>query len=569
MKADEITTAKLILRFFAEFHTEFRAITLRAPSRFRNKQWRAMQLDTAFRLRQYKDYVSKAVKEATCLPGFSSIRWYDVRKAYHELISKRDDKELTETWFNSVVRKILPEAQGNEELLFVRSGFAECRISGDTSVYTDYIIPTDWHSFIWDLLHHFFPGYTWENPDRDLQWVVQKLQQRFESERALPKGIQILNSLFYRNKAVYIIGRFLGVDGTFPIALPIIHGPQGLFIDACLTQPDHLRIIFSYTRAYFLVDTPVPSQTVAFLLSIMPGKDLAEIYNAIGYHKHGKTEQYRLMLDYLDQTDEHFVEAPGIRGLVMTVFTLPGYNHVFKIIKDAFEPPKYMSRETVKEKYRLVKKLDRVGRLADTHEYDHFRLPYHRFSRELLLELRACIPAQLHIHGEHILFQHLYTERKSIPLNIYLEEANRDDALKAALDYGQAIKDMAAANIFPGDMLTKNFGVTRHGRCVFYDYDEIVLLTSCHFRKKPKAETYEQIYASSPWYDIGPDDIFPEEFRFFMIGRADIREEFERTHGDLYTAEWWQDMQMKIHKGEFLHAFPYPAAERFRPEITP
>jgi isocitrate dehydrogenase kinase/phosphatase len=424
-------------------------------------------------------------------------------------------------------------------------------------------MPQNWSAFLEDLLTDFFPGYSFLDLKGDIQNIVGKIYKERITDPGFAAGLQILDSLFYRNKAVYIIGRFLTKEGTLPFVLPVIHHPKGLYVDACLLDSNYLRIIFSYTRAYFMVDTPIPSLTIAFLLSIMPGKDLAEIYNSIGHPKHGKTEQYRLLLQELELNDEQFEIAPGIPGLVMMVFTLPSYNLVFKLIRDAADPPKETNRSLVEQKYKLVKKLDRVGRMADTHEYAFFKIKKDRFSDDLLKELHRSIPSQIHEENGYLVFRHLYTERKSIPLNIFLEQAGQEQALEAALDYGYAIKEMAAANVFPGDMLTKNFGVTRHGRCIFYDYDEIVLLTRCHFREKPKAETFEQIYAARPWYDIGPDDVFPEEFRYFMIGREDIRDEFNRVHGDLFTAQWWQEMQKKIRNGDFLHTFPYPIAERF------
>jgi len=558
--------ADILLEHYEAYQRRFETITLHAEQRYAQREWRQMYLESVQRLELYKTAVQGA---ATALMDvFPAViqqpfYWEEIKANYEQRIAARMDMEICQTWFNSVFRKLFQGQSLHANFLFVHSGFKDCRIAGEESVYTTYHPPTDWSAFLKELLASYFPDLSFMHLDMDIAHIISKLK---EQQLLLPHfldGLQVHKTLFYRNKAVYIIGRFLSKEGTIPFVLPIIHDKKGLYVDACIVDSDYLRIIFSYTRAYFLVHTPIPSLTVAFLLSIMPGKDLAEVYNSIGYPKHGKTEQYRLLLDELSYSEEQFVEAPGIRGLVMTVFTLPSYNMVFKAIRDAAEPPKETSRAIVEHKYRMVKKLDRVGRMADTHEYAYFSLPKHRFAPKLLEELQNTIPSQLQTEGNNLIFKHLYTERKSTPLNIILEEACMEDALIAALDYGQAIKEMAAANIFPGDMLTKNFGVTRHGRCIFYDYDEIVLLTQCNFRDKPKAETYEQIYAPKPWYDIGPDDIFPEEFRFFMIGREDIREEFDRRHGELYQASWWRNMQEKIKNGEFLHTFPYPNEERF------
>ena len=112
------------------------------------------------------------------------------------------------------------------------------------------------------------------------------------------------------------------------------------------------------------------------------------------------------------------------------------------------------------------------------------------------------------------------------PLDIYLQQATPEEANQAIIDYGQAIKDLAVTNIFTGDMLLKNFGVTRHGRLVFYDYDELRPLTDCNFRKFPQAMSYEDELAAEPWFHIGEDDVFPEEFLRFMGLPNNVKETF-------------------------------------------
>jgi len=325
--------------------------------------------------------------------------------------------------------------------------------------------------------------------------------------------------------------------------------------------------IFSFTRSYFMIDAPVPGQIVAFLRQLMPHKEIAELYNAIGQNKHGKTEFYRSFLRHLRDSDDQFIIAPGIKGMVMSVFTLPSYEIVFKIIKDKFDPPKDMSRETVREKYRLVSRHDRVGRMADTQEYSHFRFPLARFSAELMEELQKVVPSQLIIDGDELVIRHLYTERKMTPLNLYLQTASDEQIEEAMDEYGNAIKQIAAANIFPGDMLLKNFGVTRHGRVVFYDYDEICFLTECVFREIPEPQTDEQAMSSTPWYNVGPFDVFPEEFRLFFTGNPKAKRAFEKYHSDLYHVDFWRNLQERIRNGNMEDIFPYRRKKRFTRDL--
>jgi isocitrate dehydrogenase kinase/phosphatase len=324
--------------------------------------------------------------------------------------------------------------------------------------------------------------------------------------------------------------------------------------------------IFSYTRSYFMAPVEIPSQTVAFLNAVIPHKKPYELYNAIGFNKHGKTSFYRDFIRHLRESQDEFVLAPGIRGMVMTVFTLPSYNIVFKLIKDHFDPPKNMTRQQVREKYKLVGLNDRVGRMADTHEFENFKLPLDRIHPELMSELNKSVNSLLRIEGDTLIIRHLYIERRLTPLNLFLETCSLKLARLVVNDYAQAILQMAQANIFPGDMMTKNFGVTRQNRVIFYDYDEIEFLDSMNFRSKPKPETYEQIYASEPWYEIGEKDVFPEDFKRFMIGRADVRDFFIQSNPQLFDPGYWKEIQNRLEKGEFLHAFPYPNRMRFRPD---
>jgi isocitrate dehydrogenase kinase/phosphatase len=312
-----------------------------------------------------------------------------------------------------------------------------------------------------------------------------------------------------------------------------------------------------------MVDAPLPYQYGHFLKTLMPKKLGYEVYNSLGFPKHAKTEFYRQLVHHLSHSDDQFIVAPGIKGMVMTVFTLPSYNIVFKIIKDKFAPPKEVTHQVVRDKYRLVSRHDRIGRMADTQEFDNLVFPLNRFSDSLLKELHNVAGSSIEIRADKVVIKHLYTERYMTPLNIYLQQANDPEIHSAMEEYGNCIKQLAAANIFPGDMPLKNFGVTRHGRVVFYDYDEIATLTECNFRRIPQPRTPEEEMQAGTWYTVGPNDIFPEEFRLFFSGNIKARKMFEEMHSDLYQVEFWQGLQEKIRDGYVLDVFPYRRAKRF------
>jgi isocitrate dehydrogenase kinase/phosphatase len=375
----------------------------------------------------------------------------------------------------------------------------------------------------------------------------------------------MLESLFFRNKAAYVIGRFVSGNISLPFVLPILNNEQGgVYVDTLLHDPDDISIVFSFSRSYFMVDASTPSAYIGFLREIMPHKEVFELYSAIGFPKHSKTVYYRRAVDMTLASQDEYVTAPGIKGMVMQVFTRDDFDYVYKLIRERFTPPKNTTREHVRNCYALVKRWERGGRMADTQEFNNLAFDRRRFSSELLAELRREVPSLLEEHGNVLVIRHCYIERKMEPLNLYVQHCS-DQQLHSAMDeYGNAIKQLAAGNLFPGDMLLKNFGVTRHGRVVFYDYDEICPLTDCHFRWLPEPQTEEQVFADQPWYHVAANDIFPEEFSLFFSGNQHARQIFEQLHGELYDPAWWIALQDRIRAGYIADVFPYRKKQRFQ-----
>jgi isocitrate dehydrogenase kinase/phosphatase len=408
----------------------------------------------------------------------------------------------------------------------------------------------------------------WEDLERDLSAAVRAFDAVLPQPLEFTESVQfqVLSSLFFRNKGAYLVGRivFSGAEQQTNFAVPILKNRKGeLFLDAVLMRPEELSTLFSLARAYFLVDMEVPSAFVAFLRSIFPNKPSAELYVALGLQKQGKTLLYRMLFEHLKHSNDRFIVAPGIRGMVMLVFTLPSFPYVFKLIRDRFDPPKVTDHRKVREQYHRVKYMDRVGRLADTLEYSDVALPLDRFDPSLLAELEAHAASLVSRDGDRLVIKHLYVERRMTPLDIYLRQADTAKTAAALFEYGQAIRELAVANIFPGDLLPKNFGVTRTGRVVFYDYDEIAPLQECVFRALPVARDDDEVMASEPWFAVGPRDIFPEEFPRFILAQDAHRDISTTLHGDLFKPEFWKHKQEQHEAGVEDDLFPYPAIRRF------
>ncbi len=557
--------AQTILDGFAAYRHQFINITLGARDRFESQAWRDVQRAAQERIDLYEDAVEAVHRTLSERVGYENLTleiWAEARRDYIILIQERTDPELCETFFNSIYCDIFRHQNINDETAFLNSWFGDQ--GGNATGQVDIFMRYSFADPLPDVCDRILDDYEFS-----VGWADRKLARKHMIagiEALVPNQFwtdtsarfELLKPVFYRNKGAYLVGRLVTEDTIYPIVFALMHRTdQGIEIDAVIVDPEEVSVVFSFTRSYFMVDVPIPVDFVAFLQTLMPAKQKHELYSAIGFYKHGKTEFVRVFKRHLLQSDDQFVIAPGIKGLVMCVFTLPSSEIVFKLIKDKFGPSKNVTRQVVLDKYHLVKVHDRVGRMADTQEFSNFALPLERFDPECLDELMDLCANSVTIEDEQVVIKHLYIERRMTPLNLYLETAS-DEARHNALDeYGQAIKQLAAANIFPGDMLLKNFGVTRHGRVVFYDYDEISYLTEVNFRKIPEPQTYEQEMASEPWYHIAPEDVFPEEFATFLFPSVHIRKEFAAMHGDLFDAEYWIGLQARIREGQMMEFFPY------------
>jgi isocitrate dehydrogenase kinase/phosphatase len=561
--------AKTILNGFRSYFADYLNSTLSAKARFEKADWHGVQQANVDRLEMYKAKVAQTVMYLGMVTNKDIADldlWAESKIAYTQLVFNFPNFEIAETFFNSVFADLHDHDKINDNIIYVLSSHMIEAPAAEYSIFVRYE-----GNDTRDIFRRIIKESEFSLPVEDIDLDLDCILSVFDSEVrpnliGSPDDLKfdLLESTFYRSKAAYMVGRVIDGDQTFPMAMVILNNEKGqLYVDTAIFNTDDLSVIFSFTRNHFMVDAPLPYQYAHFLKTLMPKKLDYEIYNSLGFPKHAKTEFYRQLVHHLESSNDQFVIAPGIKGMVMTVFTLPSYNIVFKIIKDKFAPPKEVTHQIVRDKYRLVSRHDRIGRMADTQDFDNLVFPLDRFSPQLLEELQKVAASTIEIRGDKLVIKHLYTERYMTPLNIYLETASDEEMRSAMEEYGNCIKQLAAANIFPGDMPLKNFGVTRHARVVFYDYDEIAALTDCNFRKIPQARTEEEEMQAGTWYTVGPDDIFPEEFRLFFSGNTKARKMFEEMHSDLYDVDFWQGLQEKIRDGFVLDVFPYRRAKRF------
>ena len=561
--------ASSIAAAFESYRSGFSSITRRARDRFRRRDWHGEVADSVLRLDLYGHAVNSIERHVRAALGnriTDEALWSAARTDYSSLVAHRDDRELAETFFNSVTRRIFTTVGVDQEIEFVDSDFAEPPpgpAKGVTRTYRD--------SSTAGLIEAILRDPWFDAPYRDLRGdaalAAERLERWLAGNGSGAGGsfdeAELVRAPFFRRKGAYLVGVARGAGGVeLPFALAFLNTPEGILVDAVLTGQLDLSVLFSFTRSHFHVDTGPPAELVAFLKRLMPEKRIAELYISIGFHKHGKTELYRDLLRHLDTTTDRFELAPGTPGLVMIVFTMPGFDMVVKVIRDRFHPPKSVTREAVMRSYRLVFRHDRAGRLVEAQEFEHLEFDRRRFSDEALEELRSQAGRTVEIGDDWVVLHHAYVERRVEPLDVYVRTEPESAARAAVVDMGQAVEDLAATDVFTGDLLPKNFGVTRHGRVVCYDYDELSLLTDLSFRAMPASASYDDEFGDEPWFGVTPLDVFPEEFPTFIALPPDLKALLSETHGNLYELSFWLEIQQRVRSGEIVDIFPYAADRR-------
>lgn len=568
LQADQ--AADLLWTEYGAFNDAFDAITRRAAERFAERDWKGMHADTVERLDLYQQVVGRtcrAIVDGLGLDAQNPRMWREIKSRFADRLGRRHDGELACTFYNSINRRILQTVGIDPELEFVAPQLLHDAPPTHGPLLFKMEVEKVTPATIETILGRFKFHTPFAALEIDSRLCAERIRLMLEKKsRGGPLRIEMVQSPFFRETGAYLIGRLCWREQFVPLVFALANTDQGLFVDALLLRTAETRVLFSFSHAYFHVQTTCPHELVRFLKMLMPSKRIAEIYIGLGYHKHGKTELYRELLEHQRVCSlDRFGFAAGQRGMVMIVFNMPEDQLVYKVIRDRFATPKHATARQVMEKYDYVFRHDRVGRLVDVQTFENLEIEDCCFTSDLLAEIQNEAQHTISIEGQRVILHHVYVERRMVPLDVFLQRADAEAAKAAVIDYGRAIKDLARINIFPGDMLIKNFGVTQLGRVVFYDYDELCPLTDCNFRWLPQARAYEDELSSEPWFMVAENDVFPEEFAAFLALGPDLRSIFLKHHGDLLTPEFWQQTQAQIRAGAITPILPYSEAQRLRP----
>lgn len=555
--------ANAIFQAFVKYNNNFRRITGRAKQRFEKRAWASAQRDLGERIELWPKSIDRCVVAIERHLGeYRTDRqiWRDLKKFFGQRVNDVPDGEFSKTYFNSINRRLFNTVGIDPEIEFVALRLDTEEHHRHLVEHRRYLNWSNLGDIVERCLSDFEFDAPYEDPAADTQFITNEILRYCEAHQLDPDNvlrIEFMEPVFYQSTRAYLVGQIFSSEKTAPLVVALRHADQGISVDAVLTSVEEVSVLFGFTRSYFFVDVEPVEGAVYFMKSILPNKPLDELYTVLGRVRQGKTERYRTLTRHLKRTQDQFVHAPGAPGLVMLVFTLPSYDVVFKIIRDSFGYPKNVSHEDVREKYQFVFKHDRAGRLIDTQEFRQIELPLRKFNDVLLAELLDSTASSVRIDDDQLVIDHLYIERRITPLNLYIDEMDRPMVERAVLDYGHAIKDLALTNIFPGDLLLKNFGVTRHGRVIFYDYDELCLVTDCNFRDVPEPSFDEDEMRPDSWFYVADNDIFPAEFIKFLSMDKALKELFLTVHGDLLTADYWRSIKKQHLDDEIPEVVPY------------
>jgi isocitrate dehydrogenase kinase/phosphatase len=564
---------------FATYTDEFVSITKRSKWRFQTRDWKGRHEDALERLDLYEKVladVASALAEMLAERLRDGAVWAAIKDAFARLMADRHDAELAETFFNSVTRSIFKTVGVNRRIEFFRWYQRPIKAPPGEAIFHRYEAGRDTRSLIGAILKDYKFTVPYEDADRDAGLVAAEIDLYLWPLLGATGAcrIEVIRSPFYRNKVAYLVGRIVAADRVIPLVLPLYNGEAGVYVDTVLLTTPEVSKVFSFAFSYFHVLVERHDLLIEFLRSILPEKPLAELYASIGYNRQGKTEFYRDLHRFIHRSKEQFVIAPGKEGAVMTVFTLPHYNFVFKVIKDT---PCYLrsvamtdktsTRREVMEQYAYVCRRDRVGRLVDTQEFENLRFRRARFDGDLLKELHLAAREAVSIEDDHVVIRHAYVQRKVTPLPMYLGEERDPEGLRSAIvDFGYFLKELAATGIFPSDLFnTWNYGVTRRGRVVLFDYDDVIPLEQASFLRKPRAfDDPEEIVAEEDRIVATPSDFFIDEMRSYSGIPQRLKSAFELVHGDLFTVEFWRSLKEQVSAGELVDITPYDRAKKFR-----
>ena len=560
-------TAKWILQEFDAYYSESRHIPALAQQAFENRDpGQSLELSRR-RLSIYSEVIEAlGPKLLQSFPDLNKNEklWKKVEKIYLPLIKGRYESDLASAFVNSARRMV---CQG--EWLFVDYGFIQpAKKPADFSkdIRRDYPGGAKVSAeTVWDILK--IPGFKifYQDIQEDAHLIADKVNRDLKlggRKADAVKSIQMINAGFFRNRGAYLVGRIQLKDDSFkPFIIALLNDKDGIYADAVLTSRAHAHNIFSSTLANFHVTNARYHELAAFLHTIMPRRSLGLHYSTIGFNHVGKVAVMNEIKDQIFENMEKFEPAVGHPGTVAIAFSSPSSTYTLKVLRDKptaqYKWGKFEGTQSVFNKYNRVHEINRTGSMLDNLIYYNLRFDDDWFDKPLLEELLSQASETVIRHGNTIIFKHLITQAKMIPIPTYIKSATRAKARMAIANLGHCIKNNAAANVFNKDLDARNYGIGDYMKVYLFDYDALEPFTTIKIRTNQDRFDGEEDVPD--WFFEEGEVFLPEEIEVGLrIEDRELSKYFRDVHGDLLTVEYWEGIQQTLKDGYVPATSAYP-----------
>jgi isocitrate dehydrogenase kinase/phosphatase len=574
--ADARRAAGLILAAHRDYLAEFNALTANAKEIFENRAWTQGSLDAGRRVQLYRDQVNGTWRKLQRLfPEQAAHRefWVGVRQAFLENVFDDYEADIALTFFYSTMRLAFDRQDTPVE--YADDGLAEqCEVGSASPVWRVYPAgPQHLTPSVAQVLETCKFRAPWENAARDAAAAADRLLAEWNSQMAAgsPHDLQMLEPLFLRDREAYIVGKLREGSRELPVVFALRHEERGITVDAVLAGKEDMRnILFVSTRSTFHVRTNGYREVLAFLDTLAPERGHPAMCAVLGFTHPARVALNQRLRRHLRETGERFTPAPGRVGMAMVVFSPPSFPYVFKVVRDFSSKQAWMGRARIMEIYRWVHEMNRGRLMLDAWVYRNLHFPREFFDERVLRELVASAPSSVRLDGNTVVLKHVYAQRRVQPLSAFFDETRDRASRERAIDaLGAFIKDLAGMGFFMADCygLPFNTGLTHGSNVALFDFDDLGPILRHRFRETPRlADERDELLwnteTDGAWFSVDENDVLVDEWERFLGVPADLQEYFRNRHGDLFTVEYWDQVQRRIMAGKLHFVLPYPGERR-------
>ena len=568
----------MILAAHRGYLAEFNALTAQAKETFENRAWTQGALDAGRRVQLYRDAVNGIWRKLQRLfPERAPDRefWMGARQAFLETAFDKYEADIALTFLYSTMRLAF-DAQ-DTPVEYADDGLAErSHVRSPRRIWRLYRAgPQHLTRSVVEVLTNCAFRAPFENTERDAALVAERLLAEWTRQigSGNPRDLQMLEPLFFRDREAYLVGKLRAGSCELPVVFALRHEERGITVDAVLAGREDMRnILFVSTRSTFHVRTDAYREVLAFLDTLAPERGHPAMCAVLGFTHPARVALNQRLRRHLRETGERFTPTPGRVGMAMVVFSPPSFPYVFKVIRDFSSKQAWMGRAHIMEIYRWVHEMNRGRLMLDAWLYRNLHFPREFFDEQVLRELVANAPSSVRLDGNTVVLKHVYAQRRVQPLSTFFDQVRDRASRERAIDaLGAFIKDLAGMGFFMSDCygLPCNTGLTHASNVALFDFDDLGPILRQHFRETPplpneQDELLWNTETDGAWFSVGENDVLVDEWERYLGVPPDLQNYFREKHGDLFTVDYWDQLQRRILAGKLHFVIPYPPERRLR-----